>query len=91
MASILIIDDEARFSEVLVKLESLMPQEIWITKLYYAQNKLTLVGSTAKNENIVSFLDNLKKPEEFSDVTFDYTQRDPESATFSFEIMMHVK
>ena len=83
--------DQRAFSKVLTKLASIMPEEIWVTKLSYAEKKLTLVGSTAKNEAVVAFLENLKKPEEFSDVVFDYTQRDPGSSVFSFEIMMNVK
>ena len=79
------------FSEVLAKLASLMPKELWITKLSYAENKLTLVGSTSKNEYVVDFLENLKKPEDFSDVAFNYTQRDANSSVFSFEIIMTVK
>ena len=83
--------DGKDFSKTLSKLASLMPQEIWVTKLSYSDKKLTVVGATAKNEQIVSFLENLKKPSDFSDVTFNYTQRDVSAAVYSFEIMMNVK
>ena len=74
-----------------MNLAALMPEEIWVTKLSFAEKKLTLVGSTSKNEQVVDFLENLKKPEEFSDVVFNYTQRDPNSSVFSFEIVMSLK
>ena len=83
--------DHRSFSRVLTTLASLLPDEIWVTKLSYAEKKLTLVGATAKNELIVVFLENLKKPEEFSDVAFDHAERDPNSSVFSFQIMMNVK
>ena len=79
------------FSKTLSKLAAAMPQEIWVTKLSYADRKLTVVGATSKNELIVNFLENLKKPDDFSDVVFNYTQRDVSSAVYSFEIMMNVK
>jgi type IV pilus assembly protein PilM len=83
--------DQRRFSETLVKLASLMPEEIWVTKLSYADKRMILVASTAKNESMIQFLDNLKKPDDFSDVVFNYTKRDPKSPVFSFEVMMSVK
>ncbi len=83
--------EDRDFSKILSKLASLMPEEIWVTKLSYADKKLTVVGATSKNELIVSFLENLKKPNDFSDVVFNYTQRDVDSAVYSFEIMMNVK
>jgi Tfp pilus assembly protein PilN len=79
------------FSKILAKLASLLPEEIWVTKLSFTDKKLTLVGATSKNELMVNFLENLKKPNDFSDVTFNYTQRDANSAVYSFEIMMNVK
>ena len=68
-----------------------MPEEIWVTKLSYSETKMTIVGATAKNEMIVNFLENLKKPNDFSDVVFNYTQRDTNSPVYSFEVMMNVK
>ena len=79
------------FSSVLTKLASVMPQDIWITKLSYAENILTLVGATSRNESIVIFLEKLKEPKEFGGVTFDYTQRDPHSPVYSFQVMTSVK
>ncbi len=83
--------DGRDFSKTLSKLAALMPEEIWVTKLSYADRKLTVVGATSKNELIVDFLEKLKKPSDFSDVTFNYTQRDVSSPVYSFEIMMNVK
>ena len=80
-----------RFSSTLARLASLMPEEIWVTKLSYTEKKLVLVASTAKNDAMIQFLDNLRKPDDFSDVVFNYTKRDPKSPVFSFEVMMMVK
>jgi Tfp pilus assembly protein PilN len=79
------------FSQVLAKLASLMPEDVWITKLSYAGRKLTVVGSTSKTELVANFIENLKKPDDFSDVTFSYTQRDANTSVFSFEILMNVR
>lgn len=83
--------DKRRFSAVLGKLASLLPDEIWVTKLSYAEKRLIIVASTSKNDAMIRFLDNLKKPDDFSDVVFNYTKRDPKSSVFSFEVMMSVK
>jgi type IV pilus assembly protein PilM len=84
-------DDPHGFSGLLVKLATLVPEEVWVTKLAYSEKKLVLVGSTFKNEYVMNFLENLKKPEEFSDVVFNYTKRTATSSIFSFEVMMNVK
>ncbi len=84
-------DSNKSFAALLAKLAALLPNEIWVTKLAYLDKKLTLVGSTSKNEYIISFLESLKKPEEFSDVVCNYTKRTAESAILSVEVMMIVK
>ena len=83
--------DNKSFSGLLVKLTSLLPDEVWISKLAYSEKKLTLVGATSKNEHVIRFLDNLKKPDEFSDVIFNYTKRGEGSSVYTFEVMMNVK
>lgn len=79
------------FSSVLTRLSTLLPEEIWVTKLSYVDKKLVVVASTARNEAMIKFLENLKRPDDFSDVVFNYTKRDPKSSVFSFEVMMSVK
>jgi Tfp pilus assembly protein PilN len=83
--------DRRSFSRTLARLASVMPDEIWVTKLSYVEKKLVLVASTAKNEAMIKFLEDLRKPDDFSDVVFNYTKRDPKSSVFSFEVMMGVK
>ncbi len=83
--------NEKDFSKLLTNLASLLPEEVWVTKLSYVDKKLTLVGATSRNELIVNFLDNLKKPSEFSDVVFNYTQKDATASVYNFEVMMNVK
>lgn len=84
-------DNKKSFSGLLVKLTTLLPDEVWVNKLSYLEKKLILVGSTSKNEYVIQFLENLKKPDEFSDVAFNYTKRDAGSSVFSFEVLMNVK
>ncbi len=83
--------DRKPFSKILTKLASLLPEDIWVNKMTFAERKLTIVGSTSKNDLVVSFINNLKKPDDFSDVIFNYTQKDPTSSIYSFEIMMNVR
>ncbi len=79
------------FSGILTRLASLLPDEVWVTKLSYSDKKLVLVASTSKNEAMIRLLDNLKRPDDFSEVVFNYTKRDAKSSVFSFEVMMSVK
>ena len=72
-------------------LAAILPEEVWVTKLAYAEKKMTLVGLTLKNELVVSLIDELKKSEDFNLVTFNYTQKETNSAVYRFEIMMNVR
>ena len=83
--------EKRQFSSTLTRLASLLPDEVWVTKLSFIEKKLVLVASTAKNDAMIRFLDDLRKPDDFSDVVFNYTKRDPRSSVFSFEVMMTVK
>ncbi len=83
--------EKRQFSSTLTRVASLLPDEVWVTKLSYAEKKLVLVASTARNDAMIRFLDDLRKPDDFSEVVFNYTKRDPKSSAFSFEVMMTVK
>ena len=83
--------DKKEFSKVLATLAALLPEEVWVTKLGLLDKKMTLVGLTLKNELIVSLIDELKKSEDFSAVTFNYTQKEANSSIFRFEVTMNVK
>ncbi len=83
--------ERRQFSSTLTRLASLMPDDVWVTKLSFTDKKLVLVASTAKNDAMIEFLEDLRKPDDFSDVVFNYTKRDPKSSVFSFEVMMSVK
>ena len=85
------VRDKKRFSASLARLATLLPEEVWVNKLSYAERRLVLVASTARSEAMIRFLDDLRKPEDFSDVVFNYTKRDIKSSVFSFEVMMTVK
>lgn len=79
------------FSKVLATLSAILPEEIWVTKLSYLENKMTLIGLTLKNEFVVSLIEELKKSEDFSAVTFNYTQKETNSAIYRFEVTMNVR
>ncbi len=83
--------EKRQFSSTLTRLASLLPDEVWVTKISYTEKKLVLVASTARNDAMIRFLDDLRKPDDFSEVVFNYTKRDPKSSVFSFEVMMTVK
>ena len=76
---------------MLTTLAALLPEEVWVTKLVYAETKMTLVGLTLKNELVVSLIEELKKSSDFSSVTFNYTQKEPNSAIYRFEVTMVVR
>lgn len=79
------------FSEVLASLGNLIHEDIWISKLTYAEKKLSITGLTLENELISGFIDSLKKAEGFKDVTFNYTQKEPNSSVYRFEVVMSVR
>ena len=83
--------NKKEFSKVLATLAAILPEEVWVTKLSYLENKMTLVGLTLKNELVVSLMEELKKSEDFNAVTFNYTQKETNSSIYRFEVTMNVK
>lgn len=83
--------DKRRFSSTLSRLAALLPDDVWVNKISYAEKKLVLVASTGKSDAMIKFLDDLRKPDDFGDVVFNYSKRDLRSSVFSFEVMMTVK
>jgi cell division ATPase FtsA len=83
--------EKKQFSSILAKLAEVLPAEIWINQLSYEERRLTIVGGATKTELVAGVIDSLKKPEDFSDVTFHYTQRDETTSTYKFEITMNVR
>lgn len=83
--------EKKQFSSILAKLAEVLPAEIWINQLSYEARRLTIVGGATKTELVAGVIDSLKKPDDFSDVTFHYTQRDETTSTYKFEITMNVR
>lgn len=83
--------EKKQFSAILAKLSEVLPPDVWITQLTYEDRGLTIVGGATKTEIVAGVIDSLKKPEDFSDVTFRYTQRDETTSTYRFEIAMSVR
>ncbi len=80
------------FSEVFAEVANLLPEEIWITKLSYLEDKINIAGSTSNIQVVMSLIETLKKSDDFIDVTFTYTQRDVGKNTdlYSFEIIAYM-
>lgn len=80
-----------RFSNVLGKLSSLVPDEVWVTKLSYKENKMLLVGLTLNSQLVVNLVDALNHSDVFQGVTFNYAQKESNSQIYRFELVMGVK
>ena len=83
--------DKKQFAQILADIAGILPEEIWITKLSYAEKKMTVTGLTSKNQSIISFIDELKKSSNFKDVTFNYAQQESDTSVYRFEVMMNVR
>ena len=80
------------FSEVFAEVANILPEEIWITKLSYLEDKINITGSTADIQVVMVLIETLKKSDNFIDVNFTYTQKDvaEKSDLYSFEIIAYM-
>ena len=79
------------FSVVLARTASLVPEEIWVNKLSYKDKRLIIAGSSSNTQMILDFIENLKASDDFSDVTFGYSQKEPNAEIYNFEVSAGVK
>ena len=79
------------FSRVLAQVASLLPKDVWITNLSYLERKINITGSTSEINLIMQLIETIKSSDKFSDATFNYTQKDPASEVYNFEIIAEVK
>ncbi len=79
------------FSQVLAEVAGILPQDIWATKLLYAERKISLTGSAQDVNLITQLIEELKKSADFKEVTFNYTQKDPKTNSYNFEIGVELK
>ena len=81
------------FSEVFAEVANLLPEDIWITKLAYLEDKININGSTSNIQVVMELIETLKKSDNFVSVTFTYTQRDvsKNSDVYSFEIIAQMR
>ena len=81
------------FADIFAEVANLLPEEIWITKLVYLEDKINIEGSTSDIQVVMELIETLKKSDNFIDVTFTYTQRDVKknSDVYSFEIVAQMR
>ncbi len=79
------------FSGVLASVASVLPADIWITKLLYSERKLTIAGSASDSSLIMNLIENLKSSKDFTDATFSYSQKEPRSEVYNFEVIADVR
>jgi len=80
-----------KLSVVLESISSLLPEEIWITKLAYQEGKMTISGSTADMALITNLIRELKASEKFIDADLTYTQKNATTGIYDLEITAEVK
>jgi type IV pilus assembly protein PilM len=85
------VRDPQEFAQVLVDVASLLPEEIWVTKLSYSEKKLVLTGLTSNSQLIVDLIESFKESKYFVDASFGYTQKDPKEDIYDFEIIAEIK
>ncbi|MFH1519481.1 MAG: pilus assembly protein PilM [Candidatus Omnitrophota bacterium] len=78
------------FAKLLAEVANLLPEEVWVTRLVYLEDKITITGSTSNIQVVMELIETLKKSKSFIDVTFTYTQRDVDkvSDVYSFEVIV---
>lgn len=80
-----------QFSNVLAQVASILPEEIWVTKLVYSDKKLTITGSASNTELVVNLIESLKGSAGFTDAAFNYSQKEPNIKVYKFEVIADVK
>lgn len=79
------------FSALLTSVAKLMPENAWVTRVSYKAGKLTITGSTIDTEFIARLIEDIKSSKEFSDADFNYTEKDPNTDIYNFEIVADVR
>jgi len=79
------------FSKVLAEVASLLPDEIWATKLLYSEKKLNITGATSNMNLIMELVETLKSSDNFTEAAFSYSQKDPKANVYNFEVLAEVK
>ncbi|MFC1631607.1 pilus assembly protein PilM [Candidatus Omnitrophota bacterium] len=79
------------FSRVLAQVAGLLPEEVWVNKLAYAEKKLSATGSCADTAPVMQLVEGLKGSEQFTGATFKYIQKDPQTQIYNFEVVGHLK
>ena len=80
------------FSRVLAEVATLIPEEIWLKKLIYSEQKLTITGSTFDIQLVAELIKKLEASPDFFNPVFNYTQKEPKKeGTYDFEITVEVK
>jgi len=52
---------------------------------------LTIAGSASDSSLIMNLIENLKSSKDFTDATFSYSQKEPRSEVYNFEVIADVR
>jgi Tfp pilus assembly protein PilN len=80
---------EGSFAMLLAELVGIIPEQVWMTKLTYAKERLKIVGTSESTQFVTELMGEMDNSRWFRDTTFAYTQRDGQEQVegeFRFEI-----
>ncbi len=79
--------------KVMNEVSRLLPPGVWLTNLAYGGNSISVDGYAYTNDDVVSYVDNLKKSELFTDVYLHETKlaNIEKVSVYQFKISFKVK
>lgn len=80
-----------RFSDLLLEVANLLPEEIWVTKLSYEEQSVNITGAASDTNLVIKLINALKLSDNFADPSFSYSQKEPESGVYKFEVTAKLK
>lgn len=83
--------ESMNFAKVMTRLSALIPQDLWISKVKFNDDLLTLVGTTFDNTIVSRFMSELDKSQYFKETSFTYTQKAKvnDKPVINFEVYTH--
>jgi Tfp pilus assembly PilM family ATPase/Tfp pilus assembly protein PilN len=74
------------FAEAVAGLALDLPENVWLESFDYADNELKFVGVADQAQDIMKFIDNLKRSDTFHGIVFRQTERKKDKNLYSFEV-----
>ena len=78
-----IVDDRLVVIQGLDSIQSVIPEEVWLKKVTFRNQKFTLEGLGTTNHQINRFIEKLEKTNLFSSVNLEKSKKDMNSKTFN--------